>query len=91
MNPVFLPDAEKLETLSTRASLKKGSPTILPRLRQRGGEYLMSVHDASRAAAAIPPSQRPSKDWSAINMGDQATRNADAEARRTEKIHGKKK
>lgn len=51
----------------------------------------MSVHDASRAAAAIPPSQRTSKDWATINMDDQATRNADAEARRTERIHGKKK
>ena len=27
-----------LETLSTRAHLKKGSPTILPRLRRRGGD-----------------------------------------------------
>jgi len=43
VDPVFLPDAEKLETLSTRAHLKKGSPTILPRLRRRGGEYLMSI------------------------------------------------
>lgn len=51
----------------------------------------MSVHDASRTAASIPPSQRTAEDNAKINMGDQATRNADYKARREEKIHGAKK
>lgn len=50
----------------------------------------MSVHDASRAAAAKKPSERTSAEWAAMNMGDQATRNADAAARKLEKIYGKK-
>ena len=50
-----------------------------------------SVHDASRAAAAKRPSERTDADRAAINMGDQATRNADYQARRMERIHGKAK
>ena len=50
-----------------------------------------SVHDASRAAAARRPSERTDADKAAINMGDQATRNADYQARRMERIHGKAK
>lgn len=52
---------------------------------------MRSVHDTSRAAAAKRPSERKAADWAAINLGDQATRNADHAARREEKIHGKKK
>ena len=62
----------------------------MPRLRM---EYAMSgsVHDASRAAANKRPSERTETDRAAINMGDQATRNADHEARRLERIYGKSK
>ena len=62
----------------------------MPRLRM---EYAMSgsVHDASRAAANKRPSERTETDWAAMNMGDQATRNADHEARRLERIYGKSK
>ena len=50
-----------------------------------------SVHDASRAAAAKWPSERTAADRAALNLGDQISRNADAAARRAERIHGKKK
>ena len=50
-----------------------------------------SVHDASRAAANKRPSERTDEDRAAINMGDQATRNADHEARRLKRIYGKSK
>lgn len=53
-------------------------------------EFMASVHAASRAAAAIPPAKRTREDWKAINMADQATRNADFEARERERVYGKK-
>ena len=51
---------------------------------------MASVHAASRAAAAIPPSQRTADDWKVINLGDKETRNADFKAREHERVYGKK-
>jgi hypothetical protein len=48
----------------------------------------MGVHDASRAAANKLPSERTTADLAAMNMGDQATRNADFAAREREKVFG---
>jgi len=47
---------------------------------------ILGTHAESRSEAAKPADQ---KDWSKINTGDQATRNAIAAEERRVKIHGK--
>ena len=54
------------------------------------GRGEVGIYAASRAAAAIPPSQRTADDWKVINLGDKETRNADFKAREHERVYGRK-
>jgi hypothetical protein len=92
-------DTCNLVLLSTRAKHEKTPPTTRPLESPAGSrmsaaegrwEFMASVHAASRAAAAIPPSQRTADDWKVINLGDKETRNADFKAREHERVYGRK-